>query len=366
MSPSISILIPHGYRLLESSNHQWIPVNQLLSVSMPKCWTGKLFTSVHVEPYVPNGDDHLNYVVIDAVTTLAEDSLYCPLGDIWVRYHWMPPWASQQETLLNHPKRQPTCKAEDHAILAMRDFLDTKPYDSEEDANWLKAYLPRLRLKQLNQSGVLPTIHDPDEKTVMKKKLRYHTLRIPASLERCVCESSMTKQGREHALNYINTVMAIKSIPQKRYPGVVEVKDEGVKLRPEGFRRLRRALTMCALRTRYAPRVVRCRNGKGRPYKRTMKLAFSDGVPEKRHLEIKENVCDSEREFFGRMKISPRASLHKAKLIRGMYKDNHRWYRVTIDDGNEKSLIVEGIMMTLSDKNKSTEQKLTLIPPDTK
>lgn len=340
-------------------------MNRLLGVSSPKCWTGQSFVDVHVEPFIPHDKDDLNYVALDAVTTIAEDSTYCPLADLWVRYHWMPPWVSRRQTVCND-KRQDACKAGDHAILALRDFLETKPYNSKEDGDWLKAYLPRRRLDQLNETGLLPVIRDPHG--VKETKKRYHTLRIPATSSRPLCENVMSQQGRDHALAYINTVLAIRSNSLKRYKGVVEVKDDGPKLKPDAYRRLRRALTMCAVKTRYAPKVHRCKSGKNRPYRRTMKLAFDDEhPPEKRCLEVKENDCDNELEFFARMKISPKASLQPATFVKRPNTTGHNWYRVTIE-GSE-SLIVEGVMVKLvkkGDKKRDTTQELTLIPPETK
>jgi len=180
------LFVPYGYSLLEEKSQSWIPIQNLLS---PRCWTGEEFVDVTVEEEGISSEI-THYAQVDAITTLGID--HNVIGRLEIDYHWMPPWVTQNQTPVLSKKCQ--CSEEDYAILALSDFLTTKP--DKSDDTYRIHNLPSSRFDRLRDMGII--------KDLAGRQChggRYTRLRMAKPSH--VCESASTKDERNHALAYI-------------------------------------------------------------------------------------------------------------------------------------------------------------------
>lgn len=323
----VSLLIPHGYKLLTKSTGEWTAVN-----SLPKegsmCWNGHEFIPVSVERVTCVSLD-MRIVVLDCVTAIAEDTGSCPLSAVTICYNPMPP-------VLSDTVRKRRCTKKNHMIQACRDFLRLKKLSKNDQG---KSYLlPVGRRKNLTGQKSSTELHS----IPYVRGKRYYGLRLPHMSSSQLCETNTTHGGYEHSLLYVNTVLQLKGVCQNRDNDkqiIIEIRDDGLNLRPDAFRRFRRCLYLCGIETNYFPKVLISRNGKKRVFKRTMRLSISsDQLAEARKLQIKKK-SESKRFY-----TSTQIFHHSAKLTKWKRSNSDRttWYRVKIKD-RHNSLSIEGI-----------------------
>ena len=330
----VSLLVPSTYRLLTMNGQEWKTVADLPPTSM--CWDGADFCPVQIEP-LPNKSLSTHFVMVDAVTTVAEDAERCPLERVNVQTRWMPPWLSVHGTDKEVPRKKERCTAKHHALLALTDFLNTR--QCRYSLGHVECLLPSSRYRQLEALGYIPEMRENSPQVS-----RFTPLLISKKDVSVGCESSQTELCREHALVYINTVLAVKGTLQKDKGGLVEVRDNGMRMKAEAYRRLRRLLTLCAVPNRRSPKVFATRNGKNRPPKRKMMLALHHNIVAVHTLPVKENTRDRE-DFYRQLQTRPKFSQHTAKMTFRQMTTTCNWFRITVTTSD--SLAIEGVIVTI-------------------
>lgn len=289
-----------------------------------------------------------SYAIIDAVTTIGVDDT---CADIQVNYHWMPPWLTRN---VDKDVHHYECQEKDHEMMAFVDFLPHRT--CKLDPSFVECKLIAHRYEKVkHMHSVMSTISGHREG-------RFRIIRVHRKDPSSLCESSGCPNTRQHALAYINTVLAIKGIrvpKSKKISDHIEIKDRGPQLGGGSFRRLRRLLTSCAIRNTYTPRVSRL--GDGKPLvKRRLRLKLqSDGMA--RCVQVKEKVQNM-AEFYSIMQTSPTYYDQSAQLIPIGKKDSLpvTWYKVTVSKGT--SIAIEGVMLKIIRKKEPQQNAYALSP----
>jgi len=348
----LTLYVPAGYHLLVEESLSWVPVrNMKWGV---KCWSEHGFVELTIEA-IASMDLPDSYANVDAVTTFAIDSAFIKGVDI--NYHWMPPWVStsiqEQYKTETAVKGNDLCQTIHHAAHALQDFFKCR--GTGPDCNILECKLPSKRLEKLKSLHIIPALDSH-----RCHSGRFTTVTIPKVACNHMCESCLTEKHREHALTYINTVLAVKGVVQDK-GSHIEIKDHGLKLAAGAFRRLRRLMSMCAVPNKYISKVTRTRDGhkmsKNSPMKRKslkrrlrLKLPLDHGVAS--CIDVKDGVRDK-AEFHSIIKSRPTTTSQHAIIvpmqqIKERHSDKLAWYRIVMKTTN--SIAIEGLMITLITK----------------
>ncbi len=305
------------------------------------CWTGNEFIRIKIERldrcYKPK-----LFVPIDAVTTVAIDEQHCPAQGMSVAYQWMPPWLSGE----GDGRRILDCSPDRHVILALHDFLLTTHSRHLHDHTVCR--VPTKRFDRLEDMLKCLELEYLVEQRWRSDSKRYVFVQLPKIDDSCLCESALTKFNRIHALTYIRTVLAVKAVRSKRRGhSILEVRDDGVKLKPQSFRRLRRCLAMCAVPNRYAPKTYMVRNGRARKWKKMMRLSLAQDDGNASCLHVKENFGSNTQYIEYLKTISLTTKMHiVSPATHCLTGQNIPWYRITLSKG--ASVAVEGVVLTVN------------------
>lgn len=322
------IYIPTDMNLLVADGECWKPVHSLSN--SVKCWTEEGYVDVTITKCHPHSKINC-YAILDAVTTVAVDINH--IHSLIINYRWMPPWVMRQDQAEPSLK----CTLSDHEVKALTDFSEQRP--CLLDTNFIECKVPIQRYEKIKTKKSVSSLN-------AHREGRYQIVRVPKHL--WCCESSLSSRCRNHALAYINMVVHIRGIIVKkthRTGAHVEIRDKGPKLRSSSFRRLRRMLTLCAVRNGYIPRVSRLKDGNPHIKRRLRMQLDSDHVA--RYIEVKEKLVHS-TEFHCISKTIP-TNNKRAKLV-PIESDQTpiTWYKVTLSRGS--SLAISGVMITMNTK----------------
>ena len=323
------MFLPRWYHVWERESGTWLPAGALAGREELFCWNGSDYVPVEAVASSPRSCDVVDRLaVVDAVTTFGVGP---SVRAVRTSTRWFPPWWGRE----TEASADCGCTPRDCGFCAIRDFaLKNAARDPESFR------VPRHRYGRV--AKLVPEISGSPS----GKLGPWATVSVPkCGMPRNICERSDSERCRRHGLRYIETVLALKGRLQRRRKDRrehVELRDDGMRVSPHAFRRLRRLMTSCGVVNRWGFRVQTGRNGRGRRRRRRVRLGISvtSGV-----RCLKPGVKENEEEWEG---ITGRDPFREARIVSGCggVTASREWVKLKLGEGSASpSIVVEGVLI---------------------
>ena len=325
------IFLPSWYHVWERESGSWLSAGALVGREDIFCWSGSEYVRVEAVASSPESWHVVDRLaIVDGVTALG---IGASVRAVHTSTHWFPPWWGREA----EASTSCGCTPRDCGFWAIRDFAAKNDADASRDTERFR--VPRPRYGQV--ARLVPDI----SRSPSGKLGPWTTVLVPkCGMPTSICERSDSEQCRRHGLRYIETVLALKGRFQQRRRDRhehIELRDDGMRVSPHAFRRLRRLMTSCGVVNRWGFRVQTGRNGRGRRHRRRVRLGISvaSGIQCLKPT-VKENVeweSIAGRNPFREARIVPDCSVATAG------KD---WVKLKLGEGNDSStIVVEGVLV---------------------
>lgn len=332
-----SLLVPTNYHILEKSSGGWIPMSKCLATAgcISYAWSGQgQFVPITVVPMKTEHENELKeqnmkLLLFDSVTLLGagEDT-----DTVKACYTWQLPFDKTEEKK-NKYSLHTQCTCKDHRIAAIKDIarrhVDVK-------SKRVEFIFHKKRFDQILALFSNETKENLPCHPIGKASVGIFEDDLPVS--NCsfnkLCERCFDACGKTHMRHYVETCLLLKGNPIKKSRtkhAHIEITDEHLPVKT--WRKLRRAISVCGLKSVYSLKVRNISLGKRN--RRRMRVRFqnpssisvsccSSSLPSllsgpKYSTNVKENV------FVENIKsITSNVTLQSKTWVKIQWKDKHQ------------------------------------------